>query len=127
MLYKLTVPAVVATLLLHTFTGTGVGAEPVHHVARSTPLFIECKGEDDFTSALLVTYAASIQELGPAKIVHLIACFQNSGTFTLSFVSDQSKFQLSHSFSIKYFPEPISASCVGTWCRPVLYDQGNII
>ncbi|KAE9393692.1 hypothetical protein BT96DRAFT_923897 [Gymnopus androsaceus JB14] len=47
MLYKVTIPAVLAALLLQAFSGTGVAAEPLPQVISVPPAIIDCKGPND--------------------------------------------------------------------------------
>lgn len=43
MLYKVTIPAVLAALLLQAFSGTGVAAEPLPQVISVPPAIIDCE------------------------------------------------------------------------------------
>ncbi|KAE9393691.1 hypothetical protein BT96DRAFT_943715 [Gymnopus androsaceus JB14] len=64
MLYKLSTSAVLAALLLHTFTVAIVAAEPLPQVTSIPPLIIDCKGPNDHHTALLTSCAATTTDSG---------------------------------------------------------------
>ncbi|KAJ3767197.1 hypothetical protein FB446DRAFT_755691, partial [Lentinula raphanica] len=66
MLFKFAIPAVFATVLLHTFVGT-VAAVP------QGPIIIPCNGPGDNTSVLAATFAATTPVVGSVKMANFSA------------------------------------------------------